>query len=111
MKGAVIVNVGRGSIIDERALYEGLRDRVLRGACIDTWYRYPDREARAGSGPVVQAPGHYPFAELDNIIMSPHLGGYTEAAAEHSAGEIVENLRRFARDGSLYTEVDLSRGY
>ncbi len=111
MQGAVLVNVGRGSIIDERALYEGLRDHVLRGACIDTWYQYPDRAARAGAGPVIQSPAQHPFRELDNIVMSPHLGGYTESAAEHSAAEIVENLRRFARDRSLYTEVDPTNGY
>ena len=38
---AVILNVGRGPTIDERSLYEALRDRRIAGAVIDTWYSYP----------------------------------------------------------------------
>ena len=37
----VLVNVGRGPLVDERALYEALRDGDLRAAAIDVWYRYP----------------------------------------------------------------------
>ena len=42
----VLVNVGRGLLVDERALYEALRDRVIRAAAIDVWYRYPGRARR-----------------------------------------------------------------
>lgn len=63
---AFIVNVGRGPVIEEKALYEALRDRTIAGAGIDVWYQYytPDEPIRH--------PSKYPLHELPNIIMTPH---------------------------------------
>ncbi len=63
---ACIVNVGRGPVINEEALYESLRTRRIAGAGIDVWYQYPSAPGQ------IQRPGRFPFHELDNIIMTPH---------------------------------------
>ncbi len=107
MQGAVLVNVGRGAIVDEEALYRALKEGTLRGACIDTWYRYPGDDPGRDATP----PSRFPFHELDNVVMSPHVGGYTRRAVERSVDEAVENLRRFLASGELLNEVDLTAGY
>lgn len=63
---AFIINVGRGAVINEQALYDALRTRRISGAGLDVWYQYP---ATAGQ---IQRPARLPFHELDNIIMTPH---------------------------------------
>ena len=70
-RSAILINIGRGGLVDERALYEALRDKMIAGAGIDTWYRYPEDEAARAQ----TRPGEFPFHELDNLVMSPHRGG------------------------------------
>lgn len=85
---AVIVNVGRGPLIEEQALFEALSSRRIAGAVIDTWYAYP---ADAQS-PCL--PSRYPFQELDNIVMTPHMSGWTGATVRARQRVIVENINR-----------------
>ena len=61
-----IINVGRGRTIDERALYEALKEERIKGAGIEVWYNYPKNREET-------MPSDYPFHELKNIIMSPHI--------------------------------------
>ncbi len=61
-----IVNVGRGRTIDERALYEALKEGRIKGAGIEVWYNYPKNKGEA-------MPSEYPFHELKNVVMSPHI--------------------------------------
>jgi len=63
---AFIVNVGRGPVINEQALYDALHTRRIAGAGLDVWYRYPSAPGQK------QLPAGLPFHELDNIIMTPH---------------------------------------
>lgn len=108
MRGALLVNVGRGEVIDEAALYRALFEGVLAGAALDTWYRYPDPP---GS---VQLPSRFPFHELHNVLLSPHLGGYTAAATAASAREVVDTVARWIADGAPADAggtVDTSAGY
>jgi phosphoglycerate dehydrogenase-like enzyme len=90
-----LVNVGRGAVVEERALYEALRDSVIAGAGIDVWYRYPN-----GPGEAV-LPSAFPFHELDNVVMTPHVSGRSEETDERLRRFLVEQLRRFARDEPL----------
>ena len=70
-----LVNVGRGKVVDEDALYAALRDGRIAGAAIDVWYRYPREE-----GEITQ-PSRHPFNELAaNLIMSPHASGRSREA-------------------------------
>jgi len=71
--GSLVVNIGRGLVIQEDALYEELKSKRLAGAGLDVWWSYPprfDREKQEG-----WAPSKFDFGGLDNVVMSPHRGG------------------------------------
>jgi len=104
MKGKFLVNVGRGSLVDEEALYMALRDGVLKGAAIDTWYVYP----QSGN---VGSPSRYPIQNLPNVILSPHVGGSTNQASALAVDRTIANLAEFLRTGSCADEVDLKAAY
>ena len=86
---AYLINIARGPVVDEQALYEALRDRRIAGAAIDVWYNYPPN----GQG----RPGNFPFEELDNLVMTPHVAGWTEGMLAARAALIAENIDRAAR--------------
>ena len=88
--GAIVVNVARAQIVDEDALYAALAERRIAGAALDVWYRYP-----AASGPVF--PASRPFHELPNVLMTPHVAGWTDGMLEARAKVIAENIGRTAR--------------
>jgi phosphoglycerate dehydrogenase-like enzyme len=96
---AVLINVARGALIDEQALFDACRDRRIGGAIIDTWYRYPRQ------GETVSAPGNLPFRDLDNIIMTPHASGWTESLRPRRCKLIAENLDRLAKGEPLVNVV------
>jgi phosphoglycerate dehydrogenase-like enzyme len=93
--GAVVINVGRGPIIDEAALYAALAERRIRGATIDVWYKYPP-----ASGQRVRA-SQLPFHELPNVVMTRHASGHTEETWERRFRAIAENLDAFAQGRPL----------
>lgn len=97
---AVILNVGRGPIIEEGALYEALESRRIRGATIDVWYGdYPSKD-----NPRVP-PSKYPFHELDNLYMTPHTSGWTTGMIDRRWTEIAGNLDRLARGEPLLNRL------
>jgi phosphoglycerate dehydrogenase-like enzyme len=87
---AVLVNVARAEIVDEEALYQALHRGAIAGAILDVWYRYPP-----DAGPTL--PSRLPFHELGNVLMTPHVSGWTEGMLEARAEVIAENIRRAAR--------------
>jgi phosphoglycerate dehydrogenase-like enzyme len=86
---AFLINVARAEIVDEDALYQALVRRAIAGAALDVWYRYP-RE------PGLAAPATRPFHELPNVLMTPHVSGWTDGMLEARAKLIAENIRRIA---------------
>jgi phosphoglycerate dehydrogenase-like enzyme len=86
---AFLINVARAEIIDEDALYEALARRSIAGAALDVWYRYPREPGRA-------APATRPFHELPNVLMTPHVAGWTDGMLDTRAKLIAENIRRVA---------------
>ncbi|TVQ38428.1 MAG: hydroxyacid dehydrogenase [Spirochaetaceae bacterium] len=104
MGRALLVNVGRGSIVDEQALFDACRNGTLRGAAIDTWYTYPEHGT-------VGPPSRFPIHQLDNVVLSPHIAGYTRHSALRCTEETVENLRRYLKDGTLLHEADPATAY
>lgn len=105
MKGKYLINIGRGRVIEEKALYSYLKNKYLAGAAIDTWYQYPDREKPE------MLPSQYPFHELSNIIMSPHNAGYTDKAIEENVLAVYENIKRIFYGQEPLNKVDLDEGY
>ena len=87
---AVLINVARAEIVNEDALYCALETRTIAGAALDVWYRYP---TAAG----VTWPGARPFHELPNVLMTPHVSGWTDGMLEARARLIADNIARAAR--------------
>ncbi len=87
-RDALVVNVARGPVADERALYEALKERRIAGAALDVWYRYPPENAY---------PAGEPFWELQNVIMTPHASAWTEEAKQRRLREMARLINEFAR--------------
>jgi len=90
--GALLVNVARGEVVDEEALFRALRDRRIARAVLDVWYAYP-READASL-----APSRFPFHTLPNVRCTPHVSGWTNELLPRRYRLVAQNIRRL-RDG------------
>ena len=89
-RSAMLVNVARGEVVNEDALYEALNNGAIAGATLDVWYRYP-----AGPGPTL--PATRPFHELSNVLMTPHVSGWTDGMLAARADVIAGNIERVRR--------------
>ena len=104
---AIVVNVGRGPIVEQHALFHALKEGRLHSAGIDVWYNYPpDEEVRANT-----PPADVPFHELDNIVMSPHRGGGAKEIEIYRMQHIADFLNAAAAGRTLPNKIDLERGY
>jgi phosphoglycerate dehydrogenase-like enzyme len=96
---AVLVNVGRGQICDEDALWTALKEKRIRGATLDVWYAYPRQDD------MTVAPSQYPFHELDNVWMTPHIAAWTTGMVDRRWSEIARNLDSLARGEPLLHQL------
>jgi phosphoglycerate dehydrogenase-like enzyme len=87
---AFLVNPARAELVDQGALYEALRAGRFAGAALDVWWHYPQ-------GDEVVAPADLPFADLPNVLMTPHLSGSTSGTFERRMRVVAANLSRFLR--------------
>jgi phosphoglycerate dehydrogenase-like enzyme len=94
----VLINVGRGRLVGERALYDALAGGVIRAAAIDVWYRYP-------AGDDMSPPADHPFADLPNLLMTPHSSGITRDTFTGRVDDVVANIGRLARGEPLRNVV------
>ncbi|MEK8170080.1 NAD(P)-dependent oxidoreductase [Streptomyces sp. M19] len=93
----LLVNVSRGAVVDETALYEALRDRTIAGAALDVWHT----PASPGTVP----PSRLPFAELDNVVMTPHCSANADDTYRDRAEEVADNLLRLSVGAPLRNVV------
>lgn len=95
---AFLVNVGRGAIIKETDLVRGLKKGWLAGAGLDVYEEEP-------------LPDDSPLWELENVILTPHISGFTPHYDERATDIFVENLRRYLAGEPLLNLVDRAEGY
>ena len=101
---AFLINIARGQIVDEDAIYSALRDRTIGGAALDVWWQYPNAAdpERRGS--------RHPFHELPNVIATPHNSGWTGGMVERRWTEIADNINGFVRGAPVINLVTTTEG-
>jgi phosphoglycerate dehydrogenase-like enzyme len=97
-RGAVLVNVGRGRVVDEDALAGALRGGRLRGAALDVFAREP-------------LPPESPLWGLSNVLVTPHVSGTSHRFWRRETDLVVENVRRYLAGEPLLNTVDKHAGY
>ena len=106
-KNALLVNVGRGAVVEEHALYDALVTGKLAAAGIDVWYNYPKGE----DGKTNTQPSQYPFHELEQVILSPHRAGWMGRDDDSRIIFLADMLNRAARGEPLPNQIDIQLGY
>jgi phosphoglycerate dehydrogenase-like enzyme len=96
--GAVLINLGRGPVVEEQALVSALRAGAIRGAVLDVFDREP------------LEPEH-PFWSMDNVLLSPHTADRTATWLDEAMELFLENYRRFAAGQALLNVADKRLGY
>jgi phosphoglycerate dehydrogenase-like enzyme len=104
---AVLVNVARGKIIDEAALYKALSEKWIFGAGLDVWFNYPGKRELRNNTP----PGEYPWHTLDNLVLSPHRGALVRETESLRMRHLAELLNQAARGLPVPNRVDPDLGY
>lgn len=95
--GAVLINASRGNVVDINALASALRDGHLQGAAIDVFPEEPKSN---------DEPFESPLIGIDNVILTPHVGGSTLEAQESIGIEVAEKLVRYSDNGSSLSSVN-----
>jgi phosphoglycerate dehydrogenase-like enzyme len=95
---AVIINVGRGPVIDEAALIRSLQSAAIRGAALDVFDTEP-------------LPHGHPFWQMENVLLSPHTADRVENFLVPAFECFLENLARFRNSNALLNVVDKRAGY
>jgi len=94
----VIINVGRGPVIDEEAMLKALTEGRIKGAGLDVFTHEP------------LPPGH-PFYRLENVLLSPHCADHTADWLEQAMRFFLENFERFRKGEPLLNVVNKKLGY
>src|SRR5713226_6867909 len=96
--GAYLVNIGRGSVIDEHAMVEALKAGRIGGAGLDVFEQEPLDPSST-------------LWELENVILTPHISGANRGYMDKACELFIENLKRFASNRPLFNVVDPKLGY
>src|SRR5215204_2452794 len=97
-RGAYLINISRGRLVDDQALVDALREERIGGAALDVFTREP-------------LPADSPYWDLPNVIVTPHLSGAMEDYWTPLVALFAENLRRFEKGQPLINVVDKAAGY
>ena len=95
---AVVVNLGRGPVIDEAAMIEALRKGRIKGAALDVFDQEP-------------LPAGHPFYSMENVLLSPHCADHTADWLEQAMQFFLDQFERFRRHEPLRNVIDKHRGY
>jgi phosphoglycerate dehydrogenase-like enzyme len=97
-RGAYLVNIARGAIVDETALLEALRSGQVGGAALDVFEDEP-------------LPPASPFWSAPNVLVTPHMSGKTDRVNDRRFSLFADNLARFVAGEPLRNVVDVKLGY
>ena len=92
-KGVRIINCARGELVDDAALVEALKSGQVAGAALDVFVEEPAKNS--------------PYAELDNVILTPHIAGSTAEAQEAVGVQIAMQVREYLKLGVVQNAVNL----
>jgi phosphoglycerate dehydrogenase-like enzyme len=95
MKDKYFINVGRGPVVNEEDLFVALKNHILKGAAIDTWWNYPEKPMQFAY------PSKYPFFALDNVLMTAHAGGFSAESVKRSWEDSARNVVRLLMEKPL----------
>lgn len=106
-EGSILINIGRGPIVNQQALYTALKSGRLWAVGSDVWYNYPEtKESQSNT-----APADLPFGELENFVLSPHRGGMVAEVEEQRAMALADLLNAASRGEPIPNRVNLDAGY
>jgi phosphoglycerate dehydrogenase-like enzyme len=97
-RGARLINVGRGSLLDEAALVQALESGALGGAALDVAQTEP-------------LPAESPLWKARNLFLTPHTSGVSDRLWDRQAAILIELLERWFDGRELFNRVDFARGY
>lgn len=97
-RSAFLINVARGAVVQEEALYCALKNHRIAGAAVDVWYRYPTDNERC-------RPSRFPFHKLDNLVMTPHVSGWMAGTRRKRLQLVAENINRLVAGKPLLNVV------
>jgi len=95
---AYLVDVGRGGIIQEKALIEALQERKIKAAALDVF-------------PTEPLPQNSPLWKVPNAVITPHISGSSSKYNQRATDLFVENLKRYIHELPLYNLINLENGY
>jgi phosphoglycerate dehydrogenase-like enzyme len=93
-----LINIGRGSLLDEEALVRALRDGALGGAALDVAQTEP-------------LPAESPLWHAPNLLITPHTSGVSDRLWHRQTTLLMELLERWFGGRELFNRVDFARGY
>lgn len=91
MQDKYLINVARGEIIEEKALYKALKDGVLKGFASDVWYQYPKKRTEE------RMPSAYPILDFEHVVATSHSSGNVEGIDELTYDDLAKRLNRFSK--------------
>ena len=96
-QGGILINAARGTVVDIDALAEGIKSEKLWGAAIDVFPVEPGSNNEEFQSPL---------RGLDNVILTPHIGGSTMEAQANIGGEVAEKLVKYSDNGTSISSVN-----
>ncbi|GGO64074.1 phosphoglycerate dehydrogenase [Bowmanella pacifica] len=96
-QGAILINASRGTVVDIDALADSIKDKKLSGAAIDVF----PVEPKSNDEEFVS-----PLRGLDNVLLTPHVGGSTQEAQENIGVEVAGKLAKYSDNGSTLSAVN-----
>lgn len=91
LQSSVLINVARGPLVSEEDLYQALKSGGLQGFGSDVWYQYPNKNQKT------IMPSKYPMEAFENVVMTPHCGGFEETSLALRCQDVVNQIIEYSK--------------